>query len=200
MPNLYPLCYHEVSRIGTSHILTHRLIDIAGGCVVLFLHERMVSIVEHDARSVANEIIQRAHDDGKQVTPMKVIKLAYFCHAWMLGLYHEPMLDEPVEAWKYGPVVPDLYDSLRRYGGSPVTRLISNASKDEFTPEETSIIDQVWAIYGKISALGLSSMTHREGTPWHQTWNAGGAFAAILDPVIEEYYQRLKENSLDERR
>ena len=73
--------------------------------------------MEHDARSVANELIRRAHDAGRDITPMQVVKLAYYCHAWMLGLYHRPLLEQPIEAWRYGLVVPEIYRSLRRYGG-----------------------------------------------------------------------------------
>lgn len=41
--------------------------------------------MEHDSRSVANELIHRAHDAGRDITPMQVVKLAYYCHAWMLA-------------------------------------------------------------------------------------------------------------------
>ena len=69
--------------------------------------------MEHDSRSVANELLRRAQDTGRDITPMQVVKLAYYCHAWMLGLYHRPLLEQPVEAWHYGPVVPEIYRRLR---------------------------------------------------------------------------------------
>ena len=80
--------------------------------------------MEHDARSVANELIRRAHDSGRDINPMQALKLTYYCHGWMLGLYHEPLLQQAVEAWRYGPVVPEVYHSLRRYGGEPISRPI----------------------------------------------------------------------------
>ena len=151
--------------------------------------------MEHDARSVANKIIELAHENGEDVTPMKVNKLVYFCHAWMLGLYHEPLLSEPIEAWKYGPVVSSVYDSLRRYGGYPVTRPITAAPQEEYNENEEDLINQVWNKYGKFHAYQLLSMTHRQGTPWHQIWFRLGAFAPIPDPLIEQYYMQIKQNS-----
>ena len=86
--------------------------------------------MKHDARSVANEIIRHAHDDGKSVTHLQVQKLVYYCHAWMLGLYGEPLLKQPVEAWEYGPVIRAIYDSLRQYPSSlrPVPWYHGNAA------------------------------------------------------------------------
>ncbi len=39
--------------------------------------------MQHDARSVANELIKRAKDAGESVTPLKIVKLTYFCHEQM---------------------------------------------------------------------------------------------------------------------
>ena len=76
----------------------------------------------HDARNVANSLISLAHDAPRKITPMQAMKLVYFCHAWMLALLHKPLIEQPVEAWRYGPVVPEVYRSLRRYGGEPIPR------------------------------------------------------------------------------
>ena len=155
--------------------------------------------MEHDARSVANELIRRAHERGQAVTPMQVLKLAYYCHAWMLGLYHRPLLQQPVEAWRYGPVVPEIYHSLRRYGGEPIRRPIDLAvngiDEHDYDASETNIVDQVSEKYGRLSGIELSRMTHAPGTPWHQIWTKYGRNAVIPDPIIEDYYANQIEGS-----
>ena len=155
--------------------------------------------MEHDARSVANELIRRAHDAGRAVTPLQVHKLAYYCHAWMLGLYHRPLLDQPIEAWEYGPVMPELYRSLRRYGGEPVRRPIdlesAGVTERPYDPYEANLIDQVMAEYGHVSGRELSAMTHAIGTPWHQVWSKRKQEAVIPDPIIEDYYAQQSERA-----
>lgn len=155
--------------------------------------------MEHDARSVANELLRRAHERGRDVTPMQVLKLAYYCHAWMLGLYHRPLLQQPVEAWRYGPVVPEIYHSLRRYGGEPIRRPIDLAvdgiDEHDYDASETNIVDQVSEKYGHLSGIELSRMTHAPGTPWHQIWTKYGRNAVIPDPIIEDYYANQIEGS-----
>ena len=123
--------------------------------------------MKHDARSVANEIIRHAQDDGKSVTPLQVQKLVYYCHAWMLGLYGQPLLRQRVEAWEHGPVVRVIYDSLREYDRGPVTQPIEYPD-ERFEERERDLIRQVWEKYGHLNGGELSNMTHRMGTPWYQ--------------------------------
>ena len=155
--------------------------------------------MEHDARSVANELIRRAHDAGRDITPLQVLKLAYYCHAWMLGLYHRPLLEQPIEAWRYGPIVPELYRSLRRYGGEPVRRPIDLESaavtERPYDPSEVNIINQVSEKYGPVSGNELSAMAHAIGTPWHQVWTTHRRDVVIPDPIIEDYYAQQLESA-----
>lgn len=143
--------------------------------------------MEYDGRVVANYLIERARDEGRDVTPLHVNKLVYFCHAWMLAIHHRPLLKEPVEAWPRGPVVPDVYDSLRRFGGEPINRLIP-APDEDFDSDAQRIIDEVWEKYGKLRDTQLSGMSHARGTPWHETWQKRKRYAVIPDPVLERYY------------
>ena len=68
----------------------------------------------HDARAVANRLLQLAEEDGNQLTVMQILKLVYFCHAWTLALYDRPLIEQPIEAWRYGPVIPDVYHSFKK--------------------------------------------------------------------------------------
>lgn len=155
--------------------------------------------MKHDARSVANEIIRHAQDDGKSVTHLQVQKLVYYCHAWMLGLYGEPLLKQPVEAWEYGPVIRVVYDGLRQYGRAPVTGRIEHPD-ERFEERESDLIKQVWESYGHLSGAKLSNMTHRIGTPWYQARHkkrrSGRAWnGAIPNGLIREYYEQIARSS-----
>lgn len=140
----------------------------------------------HSALSVANKLLALSHEAGRAITPMQVIKLTYFCHAWMLGLYGRPLLDEPVEAWQYGPVIPKIYRNLRRYGGGPVTQQIPNVDAD-FDAIELDLIEQVSSKYGRLTGPQLSTMTHAHGTPWYKVWR--GRKTRIPDDIIKQFYQ-----------
>ena len=145
----------------------------------------------HDAKSVANELIRRANEAGRPLTPMQVQKLIYFCQAWMLGLYGQSLIKQPVEAWQYGPVVRDVYNNLRKYGRNPVTSPI-RCKKEDYSAREENLIDQVWEKYGHFTGPQLSTLSHEDGTPWHHVWYHPSITTAnpiIPEHLIREHYQ-----------
>jgi hypothetical protein len=42
----------------------------------------------------------------------------------------------------------------------------------EMEDDDTAVVDAVFDEHGHLSGLYLSTLTHRPGSPWHQTWNA----------------------------
>ena len=147
----------------------------------------------HDARSVANELIRRAREEEHAVTPMQILKLTYLCHAWMLGLYGRPLFRQRVEAWMYGPVVGDVYRSLKQYGGSPIRTTIKIVKTENFDEYEKDLIEQVWRRYGNLSGPQLSAMTHAPGTPWsivrHRPGRTSVDSPVISDNLIQRHYE-----------
>ena len=150
-------------------------------------------IMKHDAKNVANRLINYAVDEDSPLTPMQVQKLTYFCHAWMLGLHDEPLVRQNIEAWQYGPVIRDLYLSLQRYGRRPVTRLMK-CRKESYVNYESDIIREVWQKYGHLTGPQLSTLSHEGGTPWHQVWHDPARTEPkpiIPNSLIRGYYKGL---------
>ena len=54
---------------------------------------------------------------------MQVIKLVYIAHGWHLAIYDVPLVDDYVQAWQYGPVIPPLYYAFKRFGSGPITTI-----------------------------------------------------------------------------
>ena len=118
---------------------------------------------------------------------MQIIKLVYICHGWMLGLYRRSLIEQSVEAWRYGPVISKLYQGLRKYGGSRVTKEIP-AKDGNFDEFEDDLIEQVFSKYSSLSGIALSRLTHAVGTPWHTIWHMVGQNSIIPNDLIEEHY------------
>jgi len=128
----------------------------------------------YDAEEVANYFIERAQQEGARLTPMKLLKLAYFAQGWHLAIEGEELIRDPVEAWDYGPVIPSLYHSVKRYGDRPITEKLGESgwfsSPEEASPggDTREVLDAVWDVYSKYEPQVLSDITHMPGTPWHQ--------------------------------
>ena len=138
----------------------------------------------YDPKAIANFFIELAASKGENVTPMKLQKLDYFAHGWYAAIKDAPLLNEQVEAWKFGPVVPSLYRDLRYCGDGPVNERAFKWVVDDFdepqrhapavdanTAEGRFVVDlltRVWELYGGYTAIQLSNLTHLSGTPWYQ--------------------------------
>jgi uncharacterized phage-associated protein len=149
--------------------------------------------------AVANYFIQKSFDTGKLLTPMKLVKLVYIAHGWHLALYDEPLLDEGVQAWMYGPVVNSVYHAFKSYGNGQITSLKSVLSGGRaLTPQVTEnikpFLDKIWDVYGDLNGLQLSTLTHQPQTPWDIVWNQQGGkdskSAIIANDTIKEHYKK----------
>ena len=141
--------------------------------------------MNYDARAVANSLIEKA--GGNPLTPLQIIKLVYFCHGWMLGLYGRPLIKQEVRAWLYGPVVADVYHGLKDHGGVPVATKM-NVPNEQFDEFAADLINQVHTKYGGLSGIVLSGLTHAPGTPWHTIWHRNGKNSVIPNDLIQEHY------------
>lgn len=154
--------------------------------------------------SIANYFIKKSLSETELLTPMKVVKLVYIAHGWYLGLTGKPLLNEVAQAWKYGPVVPSVYEKFKTYKDRPITGV---AMEVTFSGEVTAtdyplsdenlapFLDKIWDVYKRYSGTDLSALTHKPGTPWYHTWHDSGGKdnlgVPIPNPLIQTHYKQL---------
>lgn len=132
----------------------------------------------HSPKSVANYFLELADAKGESISPMKLQKLVYYAHGWYAGYTQQPLIDEAVEAWQYGPVIPSLYHEFKRFGASNIKGKAIDfdlrGPTEVATPPDQKIrtfLENVWKSYGGYTGVTLSEMTHAIGTPWDVTWS-----------------------------
>ena len=143
------------------------------------------------------------------LTPLQVIKMTYMAHGYSLAILDVPLVEEAVEAWRYGPVIPSVYYSAKKYGGSKITELlysgirtddaggISNAKRfyeGLVPPQQRAILDGVLDAYGGFSGIELTNMTHVKGSPWMRCYKRGVPDRQIPNGVIKDHYRGLVDN------
>lgn len=142
--------------------------------------------------SVAQYLLSRRKGaDDNSISPMQLLKLVYIAHGFMLGWRGMPLLDEPVEAWQYGPVVPSVYHAIKKYRSGPVANVDGADADHAFTNDEKAIMNYVADSYGDINGIALSAATHKPGTPWSQTWQYFDRNAQISNDIIESFYRKI---------
>ena len=146
----------------------------------------------HSAASIAAYILGQSAKLNRSITPLKLLKLAYIAHGWMLGMCGRPLIKDEIEAWKYGPVIPSLYHSIKDFRGSQVpVDHFSSAADVQFDAQEESILQQVTQKYGQFTAIQLSQLTHQDESPWDRVYYNVTGSRIIPNDLIENYYRKV---------
>ena len=124
------------------------------------------------AKDVAEWFLKRNYIDADGckdnfLTPMQLQKLLYYAQGYFVGCYGRPLFSDAIKAWKWGPVVPPVYNAYKKFEGRGI-EVECNCRDEDFAPEELRTLDIVYDLYSKFSGVELSRMTHSE-MPWKTT-------------------------------
>lgn len=185
--------------------------DIAATAILRKFAENRTDMkeIKDNALSIANYFVELAKRDSKNIRLLKLMKLVYIAHGYILAMLDRSVLDprfDKVEAWRYGPVIPSVYHSFKQYrdnaitdkavvmvGEEPNIVFVTPELKDK---EARKICDFVWKRYGEWTDSSLVSMLHQKGSPWQYVYEEGRN-KEILDLYTKVYYKRMVEILMD---
>lgn len=118
------------------------------------------------AVELAKHLIWMASKEEKPefLTPLRLQNLLYYIQGWSLALRGNPFFAEPIEAWKYGPVIKSVYEEFRQFGDQPIPVEEGKEGAD-LSRKDRGFIDSIWETYKEYAAIGIIKKTHSE-TPW----------------------------------
>ena len=146
----------------------------------------------HDVIAIADEFLRIAKGLDQVMSPMKLTKLIYIAHGWFLAIHDQRLIRNRIEAWKYGPVIPDLYHATKSFGSNdiPLDR-IGRSEESSVDSDIRKFLERVYDVYGHLTAIQLSNLTHRKGTPWEQVFKPEFLGIEITNKLIKDYYKGL---------
>ena len=159
--------------------------------------------MKDSALSIANYFIDLAHSKNETIKPLRLMKLVYIAHGYMLAILDRSVLNQrfdKVEAWKYGPVIPSVYHSFKAYGNNPIAKKTvvftdEVNDKDEIsyniiTPllqdeDAKNICNFVYNRYHSFSDWDLVDFLHKEQSPWGMVYKEG------MNNEIPDFYTKV---------
>lgn len=150
--------------------------------------------MSYAASAIAYAFVLKGIEEGNFVTQMKLQKMVYFAHGYHLAKYAKPLVNEDFEAWKFGPVVPEIYQSYKLYGSDYIIDpgLVPKSARP-LTLSDTAIdaVDYTWRATKNLSAAVLMSWTHKDGSPWAQVYDPNNISTVIKNDSIQSYFRNL---------
>lgn len=126
-----------------------------------------------DVSTITKAIMKIANDSGDLITNLKMQKLLYYAQAWyMVNNNGELLFEEPIEAWKFGPVVPVAFEKLKKNRNKAIEMQVSENDIKDLNKNQIIYIKEFCENFLKYSATELVAMTHNE-LPWKEAWDKG---------------------------
>jgi uncharacterized phage-associated protein len=141
----------------------------------------------YKAENVANFLIYLASQENKEeeregISNLKLQKVLYFAQAYYLAKLGRPIFIEELEAWQFGPVVPEVYRKFKHYGNKPI---IFEDDKSTISEEDREVLKMVWDEFGGYSASRLVDIVHSHA-PWKEA--SISVDKIISQKTIKDYY------------
>ena len=116
------------------------------------------------SHTVAEFVINYAHELGKPVTNLQLQKLLYYILGFYLALYDEPLFSDKIQAMEHGPVVYDAYRRFSDYKKQPIKKQVTG----DFSGLSSKGKNHVRTVMGKYIIFhpwDLRELSHNEA-PW----------------------------------
>nr|DAQ30126.1 MAG TPA: hypothetical protein [Caudoviricetes sp.] len=164
--------------------------------------------VETFIQKIKRDRVLRGIDVAKYIasqiecTHLKLQKLVYFCYADYLCKYSERLFRDTIYAFRNGPVVDTVYETLKGAGYDLIkmseewdgpTKIVdkmparSRILFAESGAKKLQSIDQTIAKYGNMTAGQLRNLTHQPNTPWSHV-DSDLSYQCISDDLIKRYH------------
>lgn len=123
-----------------------------------------------DAMDVAEYVLWYCENKlNKPITNLQLQKFLYYIQGANILVNKTPLFDNTIEAWKYGPVVPDVYYWYNNNLSNDI-KGVQVKSNDIFSSDEIMVIERVSNLLINVEAWTLVKETHNE-SPWKNAYN-----------------------------
>jgi uncharacterized phage-associated protein len=158
----------------------------------------------YSAITVTNWFIDRNQKDHFDLTHLKIHQLLYYAQGFYLVNFNKPLLEDNIEAWKYGPVIRSIYFSLKsnentlqivdKIKGFIIENgqyIITSPTIGDKDLQTIDFLSDFWQMYGKYNNGTLIKATQQKGTPWDQVNKAlieGATYNHIIPMELLKHF------------
>lgn len=140
----------------------------------------------YNVLDVCRYVINYSNEKNYGISNLKLQKILYFIQAYFLTNTKDnsPCFREKIEAWDFGPVVPEAYHEYKQYGSSDIPTIDSYISFNEgniwdiiridydkniIDNKDKKLINEVIDMFAEYTATDLVSLTHNQ-SPWIEAY------------------------------
>ena len=123
----------------------------------------------YSAVELSKYIVTKCVKDRHPISNLQLQKILYYIQKDFLQ-HEELAFPDIIEAWQFGPVVPNVYYFFSGFGAMPITGQYAHARIDE---SDILRIDAIVKQKRDLDPWEMVRETHKNGGAWAQIWRNG---------------------------
>lgn len=141
----------------------------------------------YDVLDIAKYVIWYCYKKEFQISNLKLQKILYFIQAEFLVNNGNACFYNRIEAWDFGPVVPDAYHRYKIYGSADIPKNEGEQCLGKIRKKDYKMIQNIIDQCGPYSASYLVEKTHNQA-PWKNAY-VKYCNNPITNDEIKAYFQ-----------
>ena len=136
----------------------------------------------YKAMELSTYIVSKCIKEDCPISNLQLQKVLYYIQKAFLDRGDRAFSDN-IEAWQFGPVVPNVYDHYCGYGAMPIS---FSSIKYDVAKEDKQLIDSIVESKRVLAPWDLVEETHKKGGAWDKTYkNGSGSHEVIPTELIK---------------
>lgn len=137
---------------------------------------------DYNMGSIIKLLILLTHDFSN----LRINKLLYFIQGAFIIEYGETCFENKIFAWQFGPVIPEVYDAIKK---NYINKLDDPNKPDiNDNKKDKSLIEKVVRGFENKTSWELVDITHRQA-PWVDAYDSGYN-KEITPESMKDFYER----------
>lgn len=130
------------------------------------------------ALDLSKYIVSKCVNDGCPISNLQLQKILYYIQKECLQTRNEVMFYDDIEAWQFGPVVPNVYYYFCGFGAMPISSpFLCDVSLND---KDSAIVDNIVKNKRTLDPWEMVNETHKRGGAWDNTYKDGNGNRSII--------------------
>lgn len=141
-------------------------------------------ILELSAVDLSKYIVTKCVNDNVPISNLQLQKILYYIQKYFLKQNELAFVDD-IEAWQFGPVVPNVYYQFCGFGAMPINNEYDNITIN--CKNNKGIIDNIIELKRVLNPWQMVEETHKKDGAWDTIYKGGiGNHEVIPIKLIKE--------------
>ena len=137
----------------------------------------------YPAIELSKHVVTKCMTENHPISNLQLQKILYYIQKDYLKRNSVAFFDD-IEAWQFGPVVPNVYYHFCVFGAMPIT---STYESIDIAPEDLEVINRIVEEKRILDPWDMVEETHKKDGAWDQVYRDGiGNHKVISHSLIKE--------------